>query len=50
LLLTAIQPLSARELIKKMLENNPENRITSTEVVLQLEKIKEVTTSKFNEY
>jgi serine/threonine protein kinase len=40
--LTEIQPPSAQELIIKMLENNPENRSTSTEVVLQIEKIKQV--------
>ncbi|XP_046457050.1 death-associated protein kinase 1-like [Daphnia pulex] len=40
--LKKIQPPSAQELIIKMLENNPENRSTSTEVVLQIEKIKEM--------
>jgi serine/threonine protein kinase len=50
-LLTGIQPLSAREIIKKMLENNPENRISSKEVVLQLRTLKkEVTTRQFNNH
>ncbi|XP_046645722.1 putative ankyrin repeat protein RF_0381 isoform X2 [Daphnia pulicaria] len=35
-----IQPSSACEMIIKMLENNPENRITSPEIVLRLEKLK----------
>jgi hypothetical protein len=50
-LLKDIQPSSVRELIKKMLENNPENRITSPEIVLRLEKLKkEVKTRQFNEH
>jgi hypothetical protein len=33
------------------LENNPENRITSPEIVLRLEKLKkEVKTRQFNEH
>jgi serine/threonine protein kinase len=50
-LLKDIQPSSVRDLIKKMLENNPENRITSPEIVLRLEKLKkEVKTRQFNEH
>jgi serine/threonine protein kinase len=50
-LLSGIQPISASEIIQQILGNNPENRISSNEVVLQLKTLKkEVTTRQFNNH